>query len=517
MVIAISFPVFSLVLHQLETFPEYLLALKGSLSILIAGLPLYLGLRYFLYKRKLTISLGVTFNFIGAFILFAGLAFLLASPLASHLPESLIRAYLFGTCVVAALGVVSLIDVFFLQYYLVQLKQIYVSPPLRAVVKMSIFILAILPILRFVLHFNPLALVAIPTIATAGLALALQDTLKTFIAGIALGHIVRLGQWISFEGREGRVIDLNWARTTLMTINGETVYIPNTLLQAGIFQNFSAARSDNRQTLQIGASYDVPPARVKDVLVRSVDGVPGMAVSPPPQAVVLEYGESAVIYTLHYWINDYAQRVQIRDDIATRVWYAFRREGITIPFPTRTVQMERVSEIGRKERLQVEQELKRWNLAEAFYNEELQELSQFTHKNLYAPGEVIVLKGAPGASLFTIVSGDVDILTGDLTSKPVATLGPKDIFGEMSLLTGEPRSATVRARSSVEVLEIDKPGMQQVIAKRPELSEKLADLVAKRLADSAAASHPEKSTTAPLKTESSEKLSQRIRHFFGLS
>src|SRR5688500_12176108 len=130
------------IVQQLKAFPEYVLALKGSLSILLAGLPIYLGLWYFLYRRKLTISLGVTFNFIGAFVLFAGLAFLLASPLSVHLPDIVVKAYLFMTCVVAAMGVVSLIDIFFLRYYLTQLKRVYISPPLRAVIKIVIFVVA---------------------------------------------------------------------------------------------------------------------------------------------------------------------------------------------------------------------------------------------------------------------------------------------------------------------------------------------------------------------------------------
>src|SRR5205807_8154967 len=151
----------------------------------------------------------------GAFILFAGLAFLLASPLAGHLPGPVITAYLFLTCIAAALGAVSLIDVFLLRHYLIQVKRIYISPPLRTVIKFSVFCLALLPVLRFVLDFNPLALVAIPTIATAGIAFALQDTLKAFIAGIGLGHMIRLGEWIAFQNKEGRVVDLYWVWTVI--------------------------------------------------------------------------------------------------------------------------------------------------------------------------------------------------------------------------------------------------------------------------------------------------------------
>lgn len=503
------------ILQQVKTVPEYLLALKSALVVLALALPVYLALRYFLYRRRLSISLGVTFNFFGAFILFAGLAFLLASPLASYLPGSSITAYLFVTCLAAALGVVAWIDVFMIQYYLVQVQRVYISPPLRVVIKLSVFLIALLPILRFVLHFNPLAIVAIPTIATAGIALALQDTLKTFIAGVGLGHIIRLGEWISFEGREGQVIGINWARTVVETTDGQRIFIPNTLLQTGVFANLTAGNPENRQLFKIGVACDAPPERVKEVLIRAVESVPGLVQTQAPKAIVLEYAESSVVYGIYYWISDIKLKLQAQDEVASRVWYAFKREGIQIPYPVRIVQVERRRDFARREQVWIQKELQRWTLAEAFYNEELEDLSQSTRVGLYAPGELIVRKGEPGESLFAIVEGQVDVLSDD-PETVIATLGPRDIFGEMSLLTGAARSATVRARSAVEVLEVNKPGMQKLISKRPELSDRLATLVQTRqtqLAQTAGnASRASVSATEP-----AESLGKKIRVFFGLA
>ena len=102
--------------------------------------------------------------------------------------------------------------------------------------------------------------------------------------------------------------------------------------------------------------------------------------------------------------------------------------------------------------------------------------------------------------------------------RPAATLGPREIFGEMSLLTGEPRTATVRAKTSVEVLEIDKGGIQRVMAKRPEISDRLAELVVKRQTALAAVSGPAKSAGGNEKAlEEHRSLAKRIRQFFGLT
>jgi potassium-dependent mechanosensitive channel len=327
-------------IRQLKEVPEYLLALKGAVAVLAMALPIYAGLRYFLFRRRLEISLGMTLNFFGAFILFSGLAFLLASPLASHLPGSVITAYLFLTCVAAAMGAASLIDVFLLRHYLMQVKRIYISPPLRTVIKLGVFCVALLPILRFVLDFNPLALVAIPTIATAGIALALQDTLKAFIAGIGLGHMVRLGEWISYQNKEGRVVHINWARTVIDTADGQRVYIPNTLLLSGVFTNFKGGIPANQVTLKISVSHDVPPEHVKETLLKCLEGNPGVIHAPAPLACVQEYGDSGIVYLLSFAIEDYTRRPQIQDAVATRLWHAFQKERIPISYPTRTIYLE---------------------------------------------------------------------------------------------------------------------------------------------------------------------------------
>ncbi len=502
---------------QLKQFPEYFLALKAALVVLLVGLPLYLGLRFFLYRRKLSISIGVTLNFIGTFILFAGLAFLQASPLSVYLPAAAMSAYLFMTCIAAALGAVAFIDVFLVRYYLMQVKRVYVSPPLRVVIKISVFVVTLLPILRYVLHFNPLALVAIPTIATAAIAFALQDTLKTFIAGVGLGQMIRLGEWIAYDGKEGRVVDINWARTVIENAEGQRVYIPNSALQTHMFMNFTSGNPANRQALKVGASYDVPPARVKEVLKQCAATTPGVAASPLPASAVMEYADSAVIYGLFYWIEDYARRAQIQDDVSTRVWYAFRREGIEIPYPKRTMQLQRTSDPGKKLQETVKRKLKIWNLADAFLGDEMDELSRATRCKLFAPGEIIVKKGASGDSVFCIVSGEAEVYLFPEAAQPIAVLGPRDTFGEMSFLTGAPRAATIVAKTALEVLEIDNPALQVILARRPELSERLAEVVHKRQEALAAATAQRHDTSPSSNIAPKETLSRQIRDFFGLS
>jgi small-conductance mechanosensitive channel len=326
-------------IHQawqtLEEFPEFLPAVAAALTILLLALPLYLGIWYFLRRRNLPFPMRLQVGCLSSFILFAGLAFLFASPLANRVSSIVLNAYLFITCAMAAYTVVPLVDVFLIEHVLIHRKGIYISPPLRKVINFIVFFCSFIPILRYLLRFNPFALVAIPTIATAGIALALQDTLKAFIAGVGLGQIVRVGDWIAFQDKEGRVVDINWGRTALRTIQGDLLFIPNTLLLTQAFFNYSTHRS-HRMALTIGVAYSASPQRVKQALERCADGVPGLAASQKPVAQILEFSDPSIHYALFYWIEDYGQRYTIQDLLATRVWDALRQEGFEVPFPFQT-------------------------------------------------------------------------------------------------------------------------------------------------------------------------------------
>lgn len=502
-----------------KQFPEYWPALLAAASILFTAIPIYAGVYYFMHRRRITAPWSLPISFLGVFVLFSILAFLYASPLAQKLPSLALTLYLAITCISAAWAIVKLIDVFLVQHYLGTVHHVYVSPPMRNGLNALLFCLALLPILYYVLHFNPLALVAIPTIATAGLALALQDTLKSFIAGVGLGQIIRLGDWIRFQDKEGRVTDINWTRTVLQNGDGHTVYIPNSMLQTGHFTNCRSVNPAAVARVQVRVSYDVSPSRVKELMLQAVQGVEGVNTSAVPHITMVEFGDSAVIYALLFSTLDTTRRLKVQDEVSARIWYAFKRENIAVPYPVRTLRKAGMGDAKALVSARAEEALQRWKLAEAFYAEELRELSQWTGTRLYASGETVVKAGDPGQSLFVITEGTVDVLATENPKRLIATLGPGDIFGEMSLLTGALRSATIQATSALEILEIQRAGMQNVLARRPDLTERLAELMVKRQTALASAGSPTTENDQGTDSDPSDSttLAQKIRLFFGLA
>jgi len=324
----------------LHDVPELLFALRAALAVFVSGVPIYAGLRYFMHRRRLTPSWAFLISYIGVFVLYAGLAFIYASPLARYVPTWAVRPYLLITALLSAYAALELIDLFFIRHYLGAVCRVYISPPVRLASKIVIFGIFLLPILRYTLAFNPLTLVAIPTVLTAAVALAMQDTLKSFAAGIGLGKIMHIGEWISVQNYTGKVVDMSLSRTVLETAEGNRVFIPNSQLQNQIVLNYTTGNPVTQALFRVGVSYEMPPTKVKDVILRSLEGVPGLASTPVPYANVLEYGDVAIQYAVYFWVLDYNEIGNIKDEVASRLWLAFRKEGIEIPYLTRAVHLQ---------------------------------------------------------------------------------------------------------------------------------------------------------------------------------
>jgi CRP-like cAMP-binding protein len=120
-------------------------------------------------------------------------------------------------------------------------------------------------------------------------------------------------------------------------------------------------------------------------------------------------------------------------------------------------------------------------LFECLSDEQIDSLVQQSRVNHFGRGERVIREGAEGDSMFVLLSGTAEVsISKNGTSIPVASLKAPDCFGEMSLLTGERRTATVRAETDCQVMEIGKPVMAEVLRTSPDCLERLSELLAKR-------------------------------------
>lgn len=341
---------------------------------------------------------------------------------------------------------------------------------------------------------------------------ALQDTLGNLFAGLAIQieKPFRVGHWVQVGEREGQVQEVTWRATKVRTKAGQFLIIPNSIIAKEPVLNYSEPTLPTRIEVEVGASYLTPPNDVKQAIHEAVANSPLALKTPEPQVVVTGFGASAVDYLAQFWIDDYATDRIARDQVRTNIWYTFRRRSIEIPWPIQ-VEYHRKDAPARSD-ADVEWAvdcLARVDLFAALTPESRRALSTGSHDQMYAAGQAIVHQGAPGDSMFVVLHGRVRVVV-EPSAEEVATIPAGGFFGEMSMLTGEPRTATVSASEESRVLEIDARAFSALAASHPRVLDDVSSAIASRQAglDQARASA---ATAAP--QPSRQSLIDRMRRY----
>jgi small-conductance mechanosensitive channel/CRP-like cAMP-binding protein len=350
---------------------------------------------------------------------------------------------------------------------------------------------------------------------------ATQDTLGNLIAGLALNteRPFQIGDWVTVGGHTGAVVDTTWRATRLRTKADDYVVIPNASIAREPILNFSRPTRNHGCYLSIGVSYDTPPNKARSVILDVLQAIPEICREPAPSVFLTGYGDFSINFTIKFFIEDYVRLDPIQSGVMDRLWYAFRREGISIPFPVQE-QREFDAVAEKQEQRAADQEailqlLAGVDLFQSLSPTEQERLATGVRLSMYARGEKLCRQDEEGSTFYVIRSGQVSVSVTDArgTSAAVAQLGAGAFFGEMSLLTGEKRSATVTAETDTEVLVVSKPVFSAILQANAELAGKLAAVLEKRAA-ARQAKVAALTPGVPVATYSS--LLARIRHFFAL-
>jgi len=235
--------------------------------------------------------------------------------------------------------------------------------------------------------------------------------------------------------------------------------------------------------------------------------------APEPQVIIKGFGASAIDYLAQFWIEDYAIDRTARDQVRTNLWYTFRRRNIEIPYPIQ-VQFERDEEPIRTERhvAAAADHLASVDLFKTLSVEARHALSNAADHHLFAAGESIVRQDAEGDSMFVLMKGHARVVI-EPSGQEVAVIPAGGFFGEMSMLTGDKRSATVKAADDVAVLEITSKDFRELALANPDLVDHVSTIISARrtgLADAKA------HATAVVVPEHKESFLARMRRFLTL-
>jgi small-conductance mechanosensitive channel/CRP-like cAMP-binding protein len=373
------------------------------------------------------------------------------------------------------------------------------------------------------------SLVTTSAVMTAVLAFSMQDTLGNLLGGIVLqlDGSMQVGDWVDIDGNvRGRVTDVRWRYTAIETRNRETVYVPNSTLIRSRF-TVIGSRADTemrwRRWLWFNVELDAPPRRVCAVLERAVQDAElrNVAREPGPGAVLMDVTEGCARYALRYWLTDPREDDGTDSIVRAHALAALERAGIRIGV-RREERLVLAQDEARRHVLAAEEEARRLSaldrlpLFAALSDEEKHQVARHLVHAPFLAGDVVTRKGAVAHWLYLIISGEAEICDErDDTRVRVAMLGPGEVFGERGLLTGEPRAATVVARTDLECYRLDKPGLEGVMHARPDIAEEMSRILAARAAELDAMR-----TAAALDGSQPVRhldLLARIRGFFGLN
>lgn len=373
-------------------------------------------------------------------------------------------------------------------------------------------------------------LIATSAVLTAVIGFSLQDTLGNLMGGMTLQmeKSVRPGDWLQIGDKVGRVLEVRWRQTTIETRDWETICVPNSMLaknQFTVLGRRAGQPTQLRRKVKFDIDYRFSPTDVMRVVEEALRRAPieGVAAEPVPDCVHGDMRDSFNSYTARYWLSDLQRDEPVDSRVRTRIFFALRRASIPLTLPAHAIFMTTNTE-ERRQRKERDLDQSREEVlrsAELFQGLSPDEIDQLANSLRYSPfsaAETMTRQGSEGHDLYLIHRGEVSVrVDADGVEREVAALGPGMFFGERSLMTGAPRSATTVARTDVECYRLAKSDLEKVLKQRPELAEAMAEILARRESE-LTSKREDASRESREKHIASQKrqIVGKIRSFFGL-
>jgi len=379
----------------------------------------------------------------------------------------------------------------------------------RGLLRLAVMLGVAFLLIRYQLDFKIGVLLTSTAIVTGVIGFAMQGVLGNLLAGMSL-HACRsmaVGDWIEVDGTVGQVTLVNWRETRLRTTGGHVVIVPNGKMADATLRNLSSPTSLRRHEVPVAASYGDAPGDVIAALVEAADSVPLVEKHPAPDAHVTGFKDFCIEYVLRFWSKQYEQRTPIEGHVMRMIWYKFTRRGIEIPFPMsgrllgnflEAVHAQKFEKPLASEIERCVDDLLRSDFGHKLMagpdgvcmlsRDELKAVARNVKRTRFTHGEVLMRQGDDGESFYVLVQGNVQgsIANSDAARPVEFELKPGALFGEMSLLTGLPRSATMTAVTNCELLEFERGAFTHLLSLREEIPQLLSDLAAARARENAA-------------------------------
>ncbi len=377
------------------------------------------------------------------------------------------------------------------------------------------------------------SILATSAVITAVIAFSMQDTLGNILGGLALqlDNSIEVGDWIKVDDISGKVVDIRWRSTLVETRNWETVVFPNSQLMKNKFLVLGR-RTDEpvmwRRWVWFNVGLDASPSKVISVIETAIVGtdIANVAKYPAPNCVLMDMDNKGYArYALRYWLTDLAPDDPTDGAIRWHIMTALQRAGLKLALEEKSIHITKENEkydeaIHQREVSLRIKTLRRVELFASLTEAELKSLAERLRYSPFSRGNIITYQGDERSHwLYVIINGDAEVFltTPDGNRRSINTLSKGNFFGEMALLTGAPRRASVMAKTDVECYRLDKESFEDILLARPSIAEEVSHILAQRTAQLETAVQDVGMSSQRDLSQSRGEILSTIKRFFSLN
>jgi small-conductance mechanosensitive channel/CRP-like cAMP-binding protein len=439
-----------------------------------------------------------------------------------------VQPYYFAILYLTVAVLLIRILIFFLfDVFLVRNKKYRAPQLLKEIATVVLLGVVLVIIIQNTLKIQLTTLLATSALITVVLGLALQETLGNLFAGLALqlDPPYRPGDWIRVAEIFGRVEEVTWRATKLKTINNDYVIVPNGQIAKERLINHSFPEVPHATRVTFSVNYSTPPNRVAKVVHQALAHVDNVIMEPLPEVRLNAFADFSITYEIKFFIRDFGLLEPTLAGVRKALWYHLKRNDIDIPFPIRNVYLhdrEEATQERQKKLKRLADSVGKVYLFASLDEEERMLIAEKLVEMRYAQDEVIIREGEQDDSFFIIEKGKVEVylLSSHGNRKYLTTLEEGDFFGEMALITGQKRTANVRAMTDVRVYRLDKNSFKEILESKPEILDEIGSVLSRRkdqlemIMGESSGSHDQ--DLALNLQEAKLRILSRIRTYFGL-
>lgn len=371
---------------------------------------------------------------------------------------------------------------------------------LKDVITFLLFFLTILLILHYVFHQPLTGFWATSGVVGIVLGFALRSMIADVFMGLALNieKPYTIGDWVKFSGRalredvQGRVVEINWRTTRVQTEHGQVVAVPNSVVGMLAVKNYSQPSERSRIDLYIEIDHAIAPARAKrGIFAGALAALEyyNFPYDKQPRVDLVKQTEQGLQYRVIFWVDVWKEfsPLQLRGMMLEQIVFYLQRSGIALAYPRMDIFQgqytpRHLSYAHPEERLRLLHEVE---LFQPLSDADIQKISEKMQYKKLQSGEMLIHAGAAGRSMFVVAEGVLEVFLPDEESRDgedhhLGFVYPGQFIGEMSLLTGEPRSASARAHTDALVYEISKSHVTQLLHDNDEVIRLISHIIAER-------------------------------------